>query len=123
MLLIGIVLCANFRISNELSKDDHLQPIAVAIKLVFVKVPVVMSSRIYLRIILGGYIMKELEQIELDAYRGEIIDDMQSMVNKYRRIFGWDIPDIDQHAADKLILTAMHSALENIISKFSGSRQ
>lgn len=60
--------------------------------------------------------MKELEQIELDAYRDEITDDMNNLVKKYRRIFVWDIPDIDQQAADKLILTTMRSALENIAS-------
>ena len=56
--------------------------------------------------------MKKMEQLELDAYRSEIAEDMSSLVEKYRRIFGWDIPEIDQHAADKLILTAMHKALD-----------
>ncbi len=58
--------------------------------------------------------MKDIEQIELDRYRNEIIADMRSLVEKYRRIFDWDIPDIDQLAADKLILAAMHTALDSI---------
>ncbi|GEM_PF-358075 len=61
-----------------------------------------------------GDIMKEMEQLELDAYRAEITADMSALVEKYRSIFGWDIPEIDQAAADKLILSAMHVALDNI---------
>ncbi|MDD2774746.1 MAG: hypothetical protein PHU06_02190 [Gallionella sp.] len=58
--------------------------------------------------------MKKMEQLELDAYRSEITEDMRGLVEKYRRIFGWDIPEIDQHAADKLILAALHTALDEI---------
>lgn len=53
-----------------------------------------------------------MEQLELDAYRSEIEDDMRSLVEKYRKIFDWDIPEIDQRAADKLILTALRVALD-----------
>ncbi len=58
--------------------------------------------------------MKKMEQLEMDAYRNEIVADMSELVEKYRRIFGWDIPEIDQPAADKLILAAMHKALDDI---------
>ena len=58
--------------------------------------------------------MKEIEQLELDAHRSEIAADMRSLVEKYRTIFDWDIPEIDQKAADKLILAAMHKALDDI---------
>ena len=64
--------------------------------------------------------MKEMEQLELDAYRSEIVTDMSRLVEKYRRIFGWDIPDIDQPVADKLILAAMHTALDDIAAKLAG---
>jgi len=57
--------------------------------------------------------MKEIEQLELDAYRSEIVSDMSDLVEKYRGIFCLDIPDIDQHTADKLILVAMHTALDD----------
>lgn len=60
-----------------------------------------------------------MEQLELDAYRSEIAANMSSLVEKYRRIFGLDIPEIDQHAADQLILAAMHSALDEITVKMS----
>jgi len=60
-----------------------------------------------------------MEQLELDAYRSEIVGDMTSLVEKYRRIFGLDIPEIDQHAADKLILAAMHTSLDEIAAKLA----
>jgi hypothetical protein len=60
-----------------------------------------------------------MEQLELDAYRSEIAAEMSSLVEKYRRIFGLDIPEIDQHAADKLILAAMHNALDEIAAKLA----
>jgi hypothetical protein len=63
--------------------------------------------------------MKKMEQIELNAYHNEIVDDMRSVVQKYRRRFGWDIPEIDQAAADDLIVTAMHQALEDIAVKLA----
>lgn len=63
--------------------------------------------------------MKKMEQIELNAYHNEIVDDMRSVVEKYRRIFGWDIPEIDQAAADKLIVVAMHKALDDIAVKLA----
>ena len=58
--------------------------------------------------------MAKIEEIELDAHRKQITADMKSLVDKYRAIFGWDIPDIDQKGADKLILTAIRKELDNI---------
>jgi hypothetical protein len=61
-----------------------------------------------------GIVMGKIEQLELEAHRGEIDADMRSLVEKYRRVFGWDIPEIDQQAADKLILETMRKALDDI---------
>jgi hypothetical protein len=58
--------------------------------------------------------MTKIEEIELDAHRNQIIADMKSLVDKYRAIFGWDIPDIDQKAADKLIFSAIRKELDSI---------
>ena len=63
--------------------------------------------------------MNKMEQLELDAYRGEIVTDMRSLVEKYRRIFDWDIPEVDQLAADKLIVAAMRKALDDIGTKLT----
>ena len=58
--------------------------------------------------------MKKMEQLEMDAHRKAPINDMHGLLDKYRTIFGWDIPEIDEQGADKLILAAMHKALDDI---------
>jgi hypothetical protein len=39
---------------------------------------------------------------------------MHGLLEKYRAIFGWDIPEIDEQGADKLIVAAMRKALGDI---------
>ncbi len=56
----------------------------------------------------------KMEQIELEEHRSAIIADMKNLVEKYRAIFDWDIPEINQSAADKLIVMAMRKALDDI---------
>jgi hypothetical protein len=56
----------------------------------------------------------EIERKELDAHRDEIIADVKSLVEKYRAIFDWDVPDIDQNVADQLILAEIRKALDDI---------
>lgn len=58
--------------------------------------------------------MKQMEQMELDKLHDEIIIDVKNLVEKYRTIFDWDIPEINQHLADKLILQEMRKALDAI---------
>ena len=60
-----------------------------------------------------------MEQLELDAHRSEIVSDMRELVEKYRTIFDWDIPEIDQRAADTLILAAMRTALDDIAAQLA----
>ena len=45
---------------------------------------------------------------------------MKHLVEKYRAIFDWDVPEVDQGAADKLILAEMHKALGDIEKKLLG---
>lgn len=58
--------------------------------------------------------MKQMEQMELDKLHDEIIIDVKNLVEKYRTIFDWDIPEINQHLADKLILQEIRKALNAI---------
>ncbi len=58
--------------------------------------------------------MAEIEQRELEAHRHQIIADVRKLVEKYRAIFDWDVPDIDQDAADKLILVEIRKSLDAI---------
>ena len=63
--------------------------------------------------------MEKMEQLELDAHRSEIVADVHNLVEKYRAIFDWDIPEIDQRAADTLILAAMRTALDDIAAQLA----
>ena len=58
--------------------------------------------------------MERIEQMELDGHRSQIIADVKGVVEKYRAIFDWDVPEIDQNAADMLILAAIRKALDDI---------
>ena len=64
--------------------------------------------------------MEKIEQLELDAHRSQIIADVKSMVEKYRAIFDWDVLEIDQNVADKLILAEMRKALDDIEKELLG---
>ena len=58
--------------------------------------------------------MAKIEQIEMERRYAAIVVDMTKLVEKYRAIFDWDVPDIDQVFADKLILEAMRKSLDDI---------
>lgn len=62
----------------------------------------------------------KIEQLELEGHRSEIIADVKGLVDKYRAIFDWDVPEIDQNVADKLILVEMRKALEDIEKELLG---
>ncbi len=64
--------------------------------------------------------MSKIEEKELEGHRGDIIADVKKLVEKYRAIFDWDVPDIDQAAADKLILTEVRRALDALEPKLLG---
>jgi len=36
------------------------------------------------------------------------------MVEKYRSIFEWDVPDIDEAFSDKIIIAAIRQALDKV---------
>lgn len=58
--------------------------------------------------------MAKMEQLEMDAYRAQLARDVETLVNKYRAIFGWDVPGLNEGAADRLILTAVRQALDQM---------
>ena len=58
--------------------------------------------------------MARIEQLELDAHREKLIADVKGLVDKYRSIFEWDVPEIDEQASDKLILGAIRQALDAV---------
>ena len=58
--------------------------------------------------------MARMEQMELHAQRAQLNADVKALVEKYRSIFEWDVPDIDQILSDRLILLALREALDEI---------
>ena len=61
--------------------------------------------------------MGEIEKREMEGHRDQLIGDVRRLVEKYRAIFDWDVPDIDQNAADRLILVEVRKALDDIEKK------
>lgn len=58
--------------------------------------------------------MAKMEQLELNAQREQLYSDVKDLVEKYRSIFEWDVPDIDQGLSDRLIVAAMRQALDEV---------
>ena len=56
--------------------------------------------------------MATIEQVEMARYRTELEDDVQHLVKKYSRIMGWEVPELDETAAQKLIFAALRSAVD-----------
>ena len=54
---------------------------------------------------------EDIEQVELDR---QIKHDMNHLLEKYRAIFDWDVPENDEAVADKLILSAIRQSLDEI---------
>ena len=55
------------------------------------------------------------------AERDKLNADVRHLVEKYRTIFEWDVPDIDEEASDRLILGAIREALDAIDRSLPGS--
>ena len=58
--------------------------------------------------------MTSTEEIQMARYYDELEDDLRHTLNKYGRIMGWSGPELDEAAAKRLILDAMHKALAKI---------
>jgi hypothetical protein len=58
--------------------------------------------------------MVKIEQLEMNSQRAQLNADMKDLVEKYRSIFGWDVPDIDETLSNRLIFEAFRQSLNNI---------
>lgn len=61
--------------------------------------------------------MAQIEELELAAHRSDIIKDVNDLIEKYRTIFEWDVPDIDERLTNTLILNEVRKALDDIQNK------
>ncbi|MEO8808374.1 MAG: hypothetical protein ABI433_20005 [Burkholderiaceae bacterium] len=58
--------------------------------------------------------MAKIEVLEMDAHRAQLTTDLQGLVEKYRSIFDWDVPEVDEALSRQLILQALRQALDDI---------
>ena len=63
--------------------------------------------------------MAEFEQLEMDAHRAQLAGDVKALVEKYRAIFDWDVPEVDEALSDRLILKALRQALDDVEAESS----
>ena len=58
-----------------------------------------------------------MENIEMDRKREELDKDVEKLVDKYNKIMDWDIPEIDEAKARRLILEEFKAAIERLAAK------
>jgi hypothetical protein len=58
--------------------------------------------------------MTDVQNIEIERYHEKIVDDLRHIVEKYREIMSWDVPENDPVEADRLIFQAIRAALAEI---------
>ncbi|MEJ2407218.1 MAG: hypothetical protein P8171_23625 [Candidatus Thiodiazotropha sp.] len=58
--------------------------------------------------------MKTNEQRELDKRRAEMDRDADKLVDKYLKIFEWEIPEADESRAYQMILGELRLALDRL---------
>lgn len=55
-----------------------------------------------------------IEEIELSKKREALIRDVEGLVDKYLRIMEWDIPEVDESQARRLILAEIRQAVSRL---------
>ena len=58
--------------------------------------------------------MARIEEVEMDAHRAQLKSDVSGLVDKYRAIFGWDVPEVDEALSQRLIVKALRQALDEL---------
>ncbi len=58
--------------------------------------------------------MTDIEQVELNRYKEKIRKDVLNLVEKYRKIFDWDVPENNEAVSDEFILTVIRNVLDEI---------
>ena len=61
--------------------------------------------------------MAQIEEIEMDAHRAQLKSDVRDLVDQYRAIFGWDVPEVDEALSERLIVKALRQALDELFQQ------
>lgn len=67
--------------------------------------------------------MAQIEELEMDAHRAPLEADLRRLVDKYRAIFGWDVPEVDEALSERLIIDALRRALDDIERQAATTRE
>ena len=65
--------------------------------------------------------MAQIEEIEMDAHRAQLKSDVRDLVDKYRAIFGWDVPEVNEALSERLIVKALRQALDELFPASNSS--
>lgn len=58
--------------------------------------------------------MSQEQNIEINRYHDRINKDIYHLIERYREIMAWDIPENDPVEADRLIFNAVQTALDKM---------
>lgn len=58
--------------------------------------------------------MPQIEKLEMDAHLAQLNSDVRDLVDKYRAIFGWDVPEVDEALSQRLIVKAIRQVLDEL---------
>jgi hypothetical protein len=61
--------------------------------------------------------MMDIEKVELNRHKKQIRKDVLNLIEKYRKIFDWDVPENDEVVSDKLILSEIRKVLHEVDEK------
>jgi hypothetical protein len=67
--------------------------------------------------------MSKIEQLELEAHREQLQADVRKLLDKYLAIAEWDVPEIDEPLAIRLIVSAVRQELDRVEKSLAGSMQ
>ena len=66
--------------------------------------------------------MARIEDFEMNAHRARLHSDLRRLVDKYRAIFGWDVPEIDESLSEQLIIESLRRALDDLEQELAAAR-
>lgn len=58
--------------------------------------------------------MADIQKVEIERYRSELVEDTRKLVDKYLSISDWDIPEIDEAKTVSYILQAIRETLDTV---------
>ncbi len=58
--------------------------------------------------------MAKIEELEMDAHSAQLKSDVRGLVHKYRAIFGWEVPEVDEALSERLIVKALRQAVDEL---------